>query len=315
MAHYKLNNIAPSIYFYEKALLLSPNDEEIKNNMAFAKNMTIDAIDVIPETGVSKIIKSTTNLMPFDAWAKTSVAFVLCFVILFLVYYFAYSTIKKRLAFISSITSLFLLCVSLAFAFHKFNIDKKNKPAIVFAQESTEDPEITPEAEVTEVSMDIDEMCPALVTNALDLTQRNCSATSTNEACYGYIFIDAALRTTDTDFSEPGDILDVINIQSLQLSPLDTNSGQWGVIVMSVEANLNDTTQIANDDVQIVLFGDTELRDASQFIEVTATSNVRIRSNPSTSGNLVSVLEAGESIVACCRGSGADEQSGHPHNR
>ena len=135
-AHYKLNNIAPSIYFYEKALQLSPNDVDIKNNMAFAKNMTIDAIDVIPETGVSKIIKSTTNLMPFDAWAKTSVAFVLCFVILFLVYYFAYSTIKKRLAFISSITSLFLLCVSLAFAFHKFNIDKKNKPAIVFAQES-----------------------------------------------------------------------------------------------------------------------------------------------------------------------------------
>ncbi|MEP2236706.1 MAG: tetratricopeptide repeat protein, partial [Maribacter sp.] len=27
-AYYKLNNIAESIYFYEKALLLSPNDEE-----------------------------------------------------------------------------------------------------------------------------------------------------------------------------------------------------------------------------------------------------------------------------------------------
>ena len=135
-AHYKLNNIAPSIYFYEKALQLSPNDKEIKNNMAFAKNMTIDAIDIIPETGLSKLIKSTTNMMSFDAWAKTSVAFVLCFVMLFLIYYFAYSTLNKRLAFISSLASLFLLCVSLAFAFHKFNIDKKNKPAIVFAQES-----------------------------------------------------------------------------------------------------------------------------------------------------------------------------------
>ncbi|WOD45131.1 tetratricopeptide repeat protein [Hwangdonia lutea] len=135
-AHYKLNNIAPSIYFYEKALLLSPHDEEIKNNMAFAKNMTIDAIDVVPETGISKFIKSTTNMMAYDAWAKTSVAFVLCFVILFLIYYFAYSTINKRLAFIGSLTSLFLMCVALAFAFHKFNMDKKNKPAIVFAQES-----------------------------------------------------------------------------------------------------------------------------------------------------------------------------------
>ena len=44
-AHYKLNNIAPSIYYYEKALQLAPNDSEIKNNIVFARNMTIDAID------------------------------------------------------------------------------------------------------------------------------------------------------------------------------------------------------------------------------------------------------------------------------
>lgn len=135
-AHYKLNNIAPSIYFYEKALQLSPNDVDIKNNMAFAKNMTIDAIDVIPETGVSKFIKNITNTMSFDAWAKTAIAFVFAFVILFLVYYFAYSTVKKRLAFIGSLTTLFLFCIALALSFHKFNIDKKDKPAIVFAQES-----------------------------------------------------------------------------------------------------------------------------------------------------------------------------------
>ena len=135
-AHYKLNNIAPSIYFYEKALQLSPNDADIKNNMAFAKNMTIDAIDAIPETGISKIVKNTTNTMSFDGWAKTAVLFALCFVVLFLIYYFAYSTLKKRLAFIGFLASLVLLCMSLVFAFHKFNIDKNNKPAIVFAQES-----------------------------------------------------------------------------------------------------------------------------------------------------------------------------------
>ncbi len=135
-AHYKLNNIAPSIYFYEKALQLSPNDDDIKNNMAFAKNMTIDAIDIIPETGFTKLTKNITNMMSFDAWSKTSVVFVLCFVILFLIYYFAYSTINKRLAFIGSVASLLLLCISLSLAFHKFNIDKNNKPAIVFVQES-----------------------------------------------------------------------------------------------------------------------------------------------------------------------------------
>ncbi|MFI1744600.1 tetratricopeptide repeat protein [Thalassobellus sediminis] len=134
-ANYKLNNIAPSIFYYEKALQLSPDDTDIKNNMAFAKNMTIDAIDVIPVTGFSKLVKNVTNLMPFDNWAKASVGLVFCFVILFLIYYFAYSTLNKRITFIGSLTALIFVFITLVFAFHRYNLDKKDNPAIVFAQE------------------------------------------------------------------------------------------------------------------------------------------------------------------------------------
>ncbi|HMC00989.1 MAG TPA: tetratricopeptide repeat protein [Flavobacteriaceae bacterium] len=135
-SHYKLNHIAPSIYYYEKALQLSPNDQEIKNNLAFAQNMTIDAIDVIPEAGFSKIIKNITNLTSFENWAKLSVALVFLFVILFLIYYFTYSGGKKRAAFIGSLMSLILMLITLSLAFKKFNFDKQDKPAIVFVQEA-----------------------------------------------------------------------------------------------------------------------------------------------------------------------------------
>ncbi|MBJ6367385.1 SH3 domain-containing protein [Snuella sedimenti] len=135
-AHYKLNNIAPSIYFYEKALQLAPNDTDIKNNLSFAKNMTIDAIDIVPEGWVAKLIKNITNSLSFDNWARLAIVWVFSFVILFLIYYFAYSTFKKRLAFIASLASLFLLCITLVLAFHSYNLAKKDRPAIVFAQES-----------------------------------------------------------------------------------------------------------------------------------------------------------------------------------
>lgn len=136
-AHYKLNHIAPSIYYYEKALQLDPNDSDIKNNLALARNMTIDAINMIPEGGLSKILNNTTNSLTFDSWAKVSVGFVFCFVVLFLIYYFAYSSLRKRFAFLGSMATLFLICVTLLFAFHKFNLDKLDKPAIVFAQETS----------------------------------------------------------------------------------------------------------------------------------------------------------------------------------
>jgi len=135
-AHYKLNHIAPSIYYYEKALLLKPNDKDIKNNIAFARNMTVDAIDSVPEVGISKLIKNSTNMMSFDAWAKTSISFVLLFVVLFIAYYFTYSTSKKRFTFLTSNLSLVLAIVSLVFAFHKFKLVSNDQPAIVFAQET-----------------------------------------------------------------------------------------------------------------------------------------------------------------------------------
>jgi tetratricopeptide (TPR) repeat protein len=135
-AHYKLNNVAPSIYYYEKALLLKPNDKEILNNISYAKNMTIDAIEIVPEVGFSRLIKNATNTMVFDNWAKTAVALVVLFVLLFLMYYFSQSTSKKRLAFITSLSSLLLAFIALAFAFNSYELDQKNQPAIVFAQES-----------------------------------------------------------------------------------------------------------------------------------------------------------------------------------
>nr|WP_321247017.1 tetratricopeptide repeat protein [uncultured Psychroserpens sp.] len=135
-AHYKLNNVAPSIYYYEKALLLKPNDKEILNNIAYARNMTIDAIEIVPEVGFSRLIKNATNTMVFDNWAKVSVVLVIFFVLLFLMYYFSQSTSKKRLAFITSVSSLILAFIALAFAFNSYGLEQKNQPAIVFAQES-----------------------------------------------------------------------------------------------------------------------------------------------------------------------------------
>lgn len=135
-AHYKLNNIAPSIYYYEKALQLDPNDNDIKNNLVFANNMTIDDIDVVPEAALTRLINNISNYLSFDGWARTTIIFIFLFVILFLVYYFAFSSMRKRMAFITSIAFLILACITLSLAFHKYSLDKKDRPAIVFAAES-----------------------------------------------------------------------------------------------------------------------------------------------------------------------------------
>lgn len=135
-AHYKLNHIAPSIYYYEEALRLAPNDKAIKNNLAFAQNMTIDAIDVIPKMGISRLFDKVIMSTTFNGWALRAVLFSITFAVLFILYYFAISTKRKRLAFVGSGISLLLVLIALIFAFKNQAIVNANKPAIVFAKES-----------------------------------------------------------------------------------------------------------------------------------------------------------------------------------
>ena len=135
-ANYKLNNIAPSIYYYEKALQLNPNDKEIQDNLVFAQNMTIDAIDKVPQVGFSRIINNMVNTFGVDTWAKIAISSVILFVLLFLLYHFSYVTSRKRIAFVTSILSLLVACFSITMAFQKEMLNKKDNPAIVFAQES-----------------------------------------------------------------------------------------------------------------------------------------------------------------------------------
>lgn len=133
-AHYKLNNIGPSIYYYEKALQLAPSDSDIKNNLAFAQNATVDDIEPLPKTIFFKWYQSLSGLLTFDGWAISVVIFSMSFVLLFLVYYFSYSEGKKRLFFVSSLFMVVFLLVALSMAFSTYNDSEKNQPAIIFAE-------------------------------------------------------------------------------------------------------------------------------------------------------------------------------------
>lgn len=133
-AHYKMNNIGESIYYYEKALQISPNDRDIKNNLAFAQNATVDDIEPLPETIFSKWYGSLSGIFTYNGWARLSLLFSIGFVILFLVYYNSIVEGKKRLFFAGSIIFLVFLMVSFTMAFMIFDQAKNDQPAIIFSE-------------------------------------------------------------------------------------------------------------------------------------------------------------------------------------
>lgn len=134
-SYYKLDDIPNSIYYYEKALLLSPKDPEILNNLGYAQQMTLDAIDTMPETGLSKFYKNILHTLTFDQWSYLGILFICLFVFLYILFHYSEYSFRKRWTFIGSTSFLIAAIISVAFAYIAFNDFKANKPAIIFSDE------------------------------------------------------------------------------------------------------------------------------------------------------------------------------------
>lgn len=134
-AHYKLNEVAPSIYYYEKALQLDPTDKDIKNNIEFARNMAIDDIEAIEQTGMNQWVNGVISIFDFSTWAVIAITFSILFVVLFLLYYFSYTPLYKRLLFAGSMLFLVLCILSVVFGFQQQSYIQDNQFAIIFAEE------------------------------------------------------------------------------------------------------------------------------------------------------------------------------------
>jgi len=132
--YYKLHKVAPAIYNYEKALLLSPNDTEIKTNLEFARKMAIDDIKVIPKVGFNKLLSDFTSKYYYDTWAWIAVSFAFVFLLFFVGYYFSQRTVFKRIFFIGMFFWLVGIVLSSASGFYEKSRNENERPAIIFAE-------------------------------------------------------------------------------------------------------------------------------------------------------------------------------------
>jgi tetratricopeptide (TPR) repeat protein len=131
-SYYKLNKVAPSIYYYEKALLLEPSNKAIKTNLAFAQKRTIDNIKVIEELGFTKFIKSATSIFSINTWTWLSAIFSVLTLLSFVLFLYNSAPNMKRFSFVSIFVALFLMIVSFLAANFLTNYKTKDKPAIIF---------------------------------------------------------------------------------------------------------------------------------------------------------------------------------------
>jgi len=104
--------------------------------------------------------------------------------------------------------------------------------------------------------------CPAIVQNTLDSLDAVCAETGRNQACYGNNLIDLQPQAdVETEsFDTPGDTVNVNDIATMKLAPLNEDAGTWGVVLMKLQANIPDT--LPGQNVTFLMFGDVVIDNA-----------------------------------------------------
>ena len=133
-SYYRIGNIGLTILYYEKALKLSPSDEDIKHNLNFAQLSTVDRIQPLPTFFLFEWWEAILNSFTENGWAY--IVFILYLLVLFLIgsYFFARSIKQQKLVLFSGVAALFVLAISISLLIVKINREATLRSGVILEQ-------------------------------------------------------------------------------------------------------------------------------------------------------------------------------------
>lgn len=118
-AYYRTDNITRAVLNYERALLLSPGDGDIRFNLQMARSKTIDKITPESEMFFVTWYHALVNIMSVDGWANTAlVAFGLA-IVLALAYLFSARILVRKVGFFGGLAFILVFVVANVFAYQQ----------------------------------------------------------------------------------------------------------------------------------------------------------------------------------------------------
>lgn len=130
--YYNTGDIANSVVYFERALILNPTDEDILNNLSVVNSVVQSKTEILPEVFYKRWYKSLVSAFGTDQWAIFAIiSFILCLAAIGL-YLFSRTTVLRKIGFISG---LILICFSILFtifASNQANNITSGKYAIIF---------------------------------------------------------------------------------------------------------------------------------------------------------------------------------------
>lgn len=118
-AYYRTDNITRAVLNYERALLLSPGDGDIRFNLQMARSKTIDKITPESEMFFVTWYHALVNIMSVDGWARTALVSFALAIVLALVYLFSARIWVRKVGFFGGLAFIAVFILANLFAYQQ----------------------------------------------------------------------------------------------------------------------------------------------------------------------------------------------------
>ena len=132
-AYFKREQVGEALLNYNRALRLSPADEDIRHNLAFAEQSTKDSIEQIPEFFLSTWMRSVRNLMGGNAWTILSIVMLALALAMALLYLLAQPLTMRKTGFYSMALFGLLFIITTSFAWSARTEATAQRDAIIMS--------------------------------------------------------------------------------------------------------------------------------------------------------------------------------------
>lgn len=115
-AYFRTGQTARAILYYNRALAINPEDEDIRHNLQIAESLTKDKIESVPEFFLYKWLRSLRNMLGCTAWTVISIIMLAAVLAMGIAFLLAERYTVRKWTFFGMLAAAMLFATATGFA-------------------------------------------------------------------------------------------------------------------------------------------------------------------------------------------------------
>ena len=136
-SYYRIGKLGYAILNYERALKISPSDEDVMHNLAFANLSTVDRIQPLPTFFLFEWWESLLASLTVNGWTYISFFFYILLMLLIVIYFFAKTIFQQKIILFTGLGMLGIFLITVSLLIVKINREQTHINAVVIEQSIT----------------------------------------------------------------------------------------------------------------------------------------------------------------------------------